>query len=111
MDCETDLTLTVDRVATNSCQVGIGVGVDSKSEMDPDPSSKPVRADSTKSSFKSSNSMGGSTGFAFCHIANLEAGCGGVNHCEGCWGRTGYYGGCGGGGGADCCDAEGGIGC
>ena len=71
-----DWTLTIDQVAFGSFRVGIGLGSDSDSDMDPNPLSKYGGVDSAKSSSKSSNSMGGITGFAFRRLGGLEVGCG-----------------------------------
>ena len=84
---ETSLTLAVDRVATGTCWTRIGVGLDSDFEMDPNPSSKPIGVDSAKFSSMSSNSMGGTTGFAFRQFGGLGKGVGGVGRYEGYWGR------------------------
>ena len=79
MDRETDLTPTIDQVAIGSFHSRIGVGSDSDSNTNPDPLSESVGVDSTQSSSKSSNSIGGITSFAFHQFGGLEAGGGSAN--------------------------------
>ena len=86
LDCETNFTFIVDRVATGSFRIRIRVESDSDCDTNPDPLSKSDGVDSAESSSESSNSMGGVAGFAFCRFGGLEAGGGSAN-------RFGYWGG------------------